>query len=196
LVEILTSPEDSRRFHPSSHDRTCPSCGQLDRVERASGIVRRTSGIIFESDAPFVSELARALAPPQPPHEVSLQTVLSWLIGGWLAALLLMLALSAAGRQDAVEIPDGLIELATVTTIAFAIFLPLFLLARYYNNHWRLRTEMPAWQNAMNRWHSVYYCYRDDVVFVAGEDVAVQPEHAQRLIYEGGPRLYTPRDGR
>lgn len=40
---------------------------------------------------------------------------------------------------------------------------------KYKENQEQLKTDLPQWEAAMNRWNKQYYCFRDDIVFIPGE---------------------------
>lgn len=44
------------------------------------------------------------------------------------------------------------------------------------------RRMLSEWQNAMDRWNSMYYCFRDDGVFIPGEKEFAPLERMQQLI--------------
>jgi len=53
-------------------------------------------------------------------------------------------------------------------------------MADYRNNRW------PKWQRAMQRWNSMFYCRRCDVIYVLGDRVKpVSPERVVDLCYHG-----------
>lgn len=47
----------------------------------------------------------------------------------------------------------------------------------------RCEVQRPSWQRAMNRWERLYYCARDDGVFIPGETPFVPIEKIQELLY-------------
>lgn len=44
--------------------------------------------------------------------------------------------------------------------------------------------DMAGWEKARQRWDTMYYCYRDDVVFVPGENEAVTPNRLIEFSYQ------------
>jgi hypothetical protein len=44
--------------------------------------------------------------------------------------------------------------------------------------------DMTAWEKAKQRWDIMYYCYRDDVVFVPGENEVVTPNRLIEFCYQ------------
>ncbi|MEA5076935.1 MAG: NADH pyrophosphatase zinc ribbon domain-containing protein [Anaerolineaceae bacterium] len=47
----------------------------------------------------------------------------------------------------------------------------------------REREETPRWNNAMQRWEKLYYCYRDGCVFIPGENDYADLENLKRFIF-------------
>jgi hypothetical protein len=43
--------------------------------------------------------------------------------------------------------------------------------------------EMPQWERAMARWEQLYYCPKDDVVFIPGEGEPVLADNIDELVY-------------
>lgn len=45
------------------------------------------------------------------------------------------------------------------------------------------RDELPRWERARGRWERLYYCMRDETVFMPGENRAVRAEDLERYLY-------------
>ena len=66
----------------------------------------------------------------------------------------------------------------------------LFILRKYRQNMAKYRQEkarvegedIPRWQAAMRRWEAMYYCARDETVFIAGQQQGTPIAEAQALI--------------
>lgn len=54
-------------------------------------------------------------------------------------------------------------------------------------NNWELDNEefLSPYYGAMNRYELLYYCHRDDVVFIPGEGNAIPPSKLKELCYKG-----------
>ena len=48
----------------------------------------------------------------------------------------------------------------------------------------KYKKEFIMWEKAMARWNSMYYCYRDNVVFIPGESETVPPEYLFDFCYK------------
>jgi DNA-directed RNA polymerase subunit M/transcription elongation factor TFIIS len=44
--------------------------------------------------------------------------------------------------------------------------------------------EFSAWKAAKERWNKMYYCHRDDVIFIPGENVLGTPEQLEALCFK------------
>jgi hypothetical protein len=165
-------------------DLVCPACGQIDRVEKASSAVRRSSGLFMDSERAFVSELAQNLSPPQPPEPYTMADAISAVLRWWLVAAVAALVLLAIKNQDEVSVPESTLEsLLIAVVVLLAVFMPLVQIAKWYLSLRQLRVSWPAWERAMERWQQVYYCYRDDVIFIRGEGHGFPPDQMAQLVY-------------
>jgi hypothetical protein len=169
----------------------CPICGDSDRVERASSVVRQGTGFLYlrnsASPQPFVSELARDLSPPEPPDPMSISSAITGTVVSWIVAALFVLLFEGLRIQDFVSIPESPLDTGTIVTLVwFGIILPVILFARVYFEGRSARRELPRWQLARQRWFDLYYCVRDDIVFgEAGEPEP--PERTRDLLYRVAP---------
>jgi len=48
----------------------------------------------------------------------------------------------------------------------------------------RVQVEIPRWQNAMERWNQLYYCFRDDGVFIPADDQLEPIAQMTEYIYQ------------
>jgi hypothetical protein len=46
------------------------------------------------------------------------------------------------------------------------------------------RDEMPRWQRAKERWEQLYFCMRDETVFIPAENKAVAAEDMVNYLYD------------
>jgi len=57
--------------------------------------------------------------------------------------------------------------------------------AKYKANQARLDSEeMPRWQRAMERWNDLYYCARDETVFIPGENKAIPVAEMSKYLFD------------
>jgi len=47
-----------------------------------------------------------------------------------------------------------------------------------------VQAEMARWEHAMQRWNQLYYCERDDLIFIPGEKIGVPREQMMDYIYQ------------
>jgi hypothetical protein len=72
------------------------------------------------------------------------------------------------------------------------IGLPLMLLAQpsqeqklAYQEQLRIHEQhLAKWKRASERWEQMYYCYRDDVVFIPGESETIHPSNTVQFCYQ------------
>ncbi len=46
------------------------------------------------------------------------------------------------------------------------------------------RDEMPRWQRAKERWEQMYFCMRDETVFIPAENKVVKVEDMEKYLYD------------
>jgi len=44
--------------------------------------------------------------------------------------------------------------------------------------------ELPHWQSAQKRWEQLYYCMRDETVFIPAENKAIRAEDMEKYLYD------------
>jgi hypothetical protein len=44
--------------------------------------------------------------------------------------------------------------------------------------------ELPRWQRAQERWQQLYYCLRDDTVFIPAENRAIHAADMEKYLYD------------
>jgi hypothetical protein len=172
---------------PPRQDPPCPVCRRPDRVDRVSNVVKAGTGRLMSIDGQsyrFQTDLARMLCAPERPVASSiLQTVVRLLVS--IVALVVIMAIVTLLRtQGAVEIPPAPLDVAYYAAIAwFAIGMPAWALWRFWSEHQAVKAQEPSWQEARSRWARLYYCTRDDVVYMPGEKRAESPEQVDALLY-------------
>lgn len=161
------------------------------------------SGTALSESSTFVSEkaqsdLARKLSPPQKPSEPELQHIGfgHWYeehVGCWLTFILACIgcgiggALSDSTAWAVVGFIAGA-ALAGLLSVMFEDF--VFKDSREKaQKEFDLKIEsfpqqLANWESAYRIWNQVYYCHRDDVVFMPGEQQCVEPNQIIRLCYE------------
>lgn len=138
------------------------------------------------------SDLAIALTPPDAPDKPILQGRGTCL--GWTVFLLFGIGLSLALRIFDKNTNSG-------TTMQFIWGLGL-LFAAYLVYRWRKsyinkkkaellpqmaewEEQFKCWQDSMRRWEKLYYCYRDDIVFLPDIKRGAPLNEMRKFIYQG-----------
>jgi hypothetical protein len=155
------------------------------------------------------SNLAMKLISPSKPQKPTHKKVG---FGWWYTLLIFIvgfLVFYGAGRllifiEDHLSLrnpPDGLIFIFVLTISSIAGFSVANLLRKYIKKsvieprqkqanekfdaeEKNYKNDMIAWEKATTRWNSMYYCYRDDVVFVPGESNTAAPNQVIELCYK------------
>jgi len=150
--------------------------------------VRNGSGQIFADSRlggyVFVSELARILAPPAEPRAYSYGNAVATMATGWIIGVLLLLLLAALTAQNLFAVPASVGEVGRLTTVLwFGAAMPLIALAVANREQRKLDQRLQIWRSAAHRWQRLYYCARDDIVFLPfSEDPVVRPDKLNDLI--------------
>ena len=192
----------------SANDFMCPVCGKDDNVKKAPALrdsqTHTTKGTSKQTvvyvdkegkeqsdtfDQPYsetqMSNLAKRLSPPIKPKEPSF-----W--GWYLAALVLIVVgtvwiiISTSNNFDMSSefIIWGILVPILVGALGVIIVVVALGKDTERKNHYQ-QVEMPRWNKAMDRWNQLYYCSRDDSVFVPSEKVGVPLSDMMRYIFEG-----------
>jgi hypothetical protein len=166
----------------------CPCCHSADHVEKVSAVVRKNSGLVQVGGAlgilPYTSRLSQALAAPEAPGAMSMAQAIvttAWALG---FALVFYLVFEGLAAQDLVDIPSSAISTAqTVTILWFVIVMPAFAFTLAFITQKRAEVRLPAWREASTRWHDMYYCSHDDVVFPSHGATYRAPESFGELLF-------------
>jgi hypothetical protein len=196
---------------PEIEPERCPKRGKVDRAQKASSV--HTSGISRGYYDGYCGhsrmDLSWLLAPSAQPRRTSWLGRLLFLLGGLCLAGtgsaaacigLFALCIVSWGIGDSAAHPKTLMvallrsALAAGVLFGAPVLLLLFLLsigvallvAGRKLMQWQTRQflmEKPAWENAVRRWQRMYYCARDDGVFIPGEASFMPIDKVQELLY-------------
>ena len=192
----------------------CPRCGRLDAVRKVTSIVSEgVSTGQYQSVAPVqwqgktyylpvqrevVSStvLAQRLMPPRIPEKWNPSILLFVVpfIGGvvffWIAKLVINgMLIPLVGIDTAVKVVQST-DPVVGGCIALSVFLfgcaLTFVLFMPYVNSQTKKGELlrSIAQRAMQKWMSLYYCSRDDGVFIPGQGRFVPIGQMQSFLYE------------
>ena len=166
----------------------CPVCRRNDRTDKVSSVVRRETGQAVALGAggvfAFQTALSKALAVPEPPRaepwtQLLRRTVRAWLFLAGVTAVVML-----APLPDLLGLPSSLMAAALIAAIGWFGFVSPVLSGRRLNlAKQAARRQLPLWAQARERWSRLYYCSRDDVVFVANEERCESPEQLLDLLY-------------
>lgn len=174
----------------------CPLCGRADMIQKASaaysagrsrvdlsggslGVVlpfskrKRSSGLAALTSVGGSSQtlLSRRLAPPSKPLPQGFPT-------GWV--FLGILILMGAPALFDVHVVVGIVAALCAVSLFFRAW------AGRNRQLIDLAARMKRWEGAFHRWDSLYYCARDDIVFIPGESGHVNPEKMSLFVYQTG----------
>lgn len=172
----------------------CPICRRNDRVEKVSAIALRETQLlqgtqivmtprgkqIVPTQMVATSILSQQLQPPKRPRleHASSRILLVYIIfvGGF---NVLLIAALMSSRDTYSYICSGIL----IPLVCMGGFLVSRLDKRQREKRKASNAEkLTKWERAMNRWQKLYYCSRDDVVFLPGEERAVPPSRMSELL--------------
>ena len=130
----------------------CPVCHQADQVKKAS--------------AAYESGVTRLAPPKMPVANVPMMGFVT--IGFFLVMIGVFFILILSGTNGYGSWPTAVqIIQVTLTIIAIVVALVLSLIAllRVVKGDMQSQKYLPAYDEALAKWNSLYYCKRDNVVF-------------------------------
>lgn len=179
----------------SSQATVCPLCKKTDDIRKVSTIIAQTTSIYSRSQYQIAPQnlLTHYLKPPSPPPLKStgstswsfvlivLFLVCIWLVIGFIALNVLIIWANGLHTTSLLlinlvdEYPMELIFQVLLGTEFLVVLLFLLYVSRGAARKAKealLQRENDErsgrWKQAMDRWNAMYYCYRDDVVFLPG----------------------------
>ena len=167
---------------------TCPVCKTADRIEKASSVVRRSSGQFFDQGTgswhDFETQLATDLALSPEPEQPSLVKLTIGILVAFAFGMAFMGIFALIETQTYVRIAKGPLELGSTTALVwFAGVIPLAAALRYFLGCRNAALKYPGWLRARERWERLYYCFRDDVVFLPDEGITEPAADMDNLLY-------------
>jgi hypothetical protein len=186
---FASPPRPSSKSKAKSSTVKCPVCSSHDRIDKVSNVVRSGRGRLYWENgevAHYETELSQLLDAPARPREVPWYRALLQLLPPLLVLAVILTALTLLRAQDYVTIPENAIEMARNIGVGwFALVVPVALIARYVKSRFDLRKKLPVWIRAQRRWTGLYYCARDDMVFLPQVNAQVEPQEMEHLLYMG-----------
>ncbi len=154
----------------------CPRCGRNDQVRIVSAIVREQTALAAALGAPTEPVPEAPLAPRKASRALvrravlsAIGALLSFVLGAggedffiltWLVCMVLAVIWGIKARKVHAEARDREVEALASQAAGRAV-----------------------WERAMARWQELYYCARDDRVFIPGEHQAVPVAQMHDLLY-------------
>jgi hypothetical protein len=190
----------------------CPTCGQVDKVQLLSAFIESENRVFLQSyptplgyktkrKTELSTSARRLLSPPKPNRPTNNRSI-------WGALIVLLGTAALAGacgifmcgfigffltlfRGEPLD-PLGLLFYAGVGLVILLSPIIIFLGRRIYRNTkpaYQSRVErfdsydQPRWERALRKWKELYYCSRDDVLFVPGTGVGISPANLTDYLY-------------
>lgn len=196
----------------------CPLCQRNDRSEKVSAIIKnqtgQSEGVVSQQQVSTdskglihtqtvnvpvktvqTSDLARHLAPPPPPSAPQSKSGNSMIL--WVIIILLIIGI--IGFISSIGINNS----STGVGVVFCGILPALIAVGLFF-FWRssrkkaqeqskqqqsdIANGYQQWQQAKSRWEKLYYCGRDDIVFIPGEKTSASVADMHTYIYSDPTR--------
>ena len=162
----------------------CPECRKADRVQKVSSVYKDgfQTGY-YDGWGHSQTKLSESLSPPSQPLESKAWWGTFETVGmgaNWAMALVILLV----GLMGVLFTPA---DILCVPMAALGLGLTLLLVLVHLYSRPRQMSERLAkaqkWERAMNRWERLYYCARDDGVFIPGETPFIPMNKVQEFLY-------------
>lgn len=138
-----------------------------------------------------ISELSQRLAPPPKPEFDNTGCFIFLLIItaivttiGFLSSLGSLISISI---RESISINTVIVDTTISTTVYLAIIVGIITGIRKLNsyvkkNRIKYEIDKGKWNNKMNNWQKLYYCFKDDVVFYPDSNEYIKPEDIRNHI--------------
>ncbi len=202
VVQRIEPVQKTTHIDPQSHAKSsplaCPICDRDDQVMKVTAIVSGQTHEIRggsystqtyvdskgkkQNESHYVpfsgtqqSILAEEMSPPSKPNAGwNTCGLISLALGIWFGIWLILIGGFASGNTMPGFVLIGIGFVVYLTTES----------SRQEKVNQVQQTEIPIWENAIQRWSQLYYCYRDDIVFIPGEDEAIPKSRLTAYIYQ------------
>lgn len=154
----------------------CPKCGRIDRVQKVTAVV--AAGISTGLGGTRSVLMSQRLTPPERPDDHRT-------FGGLYVVLVISAAVLGLGAivdphafgALRVGVPVPLLYLGMATLAA------IWALLAGIRRRARVRWARAHWETAIARWYDLYYCGRDDGVYLPGQSELVSVELMNVLLF-------------
>ena len=177
-------------INPASRPITCPVCGLSDQVEKVStiylsGIADKRSPEIKQAtkiSPQKLRSLSRLMAPPssgksspvRPIHPDTVLIVFSCVLPFFLFGIL---------KQQPIMLIPVLLVLAGLYGLYF--FKRKAITAKFERGQNNQRQSQARIERGIQTWMKLYYCDRDEGIFLPGKDQLVPPEQMTSYLMQG-----------
>ena len=166
---------------PASHRITCPVCGLSDQVEKVStiymsGIADKRSPEIQQATKipnPKLRSLSQLLAPPSSGKSAPLRPVHPDTVLIFFSCVLPFFLFGILKQQPIMIIPV-LLVLAGLYGLYF--FKRQVVIAKFERQQDNQRQSQVRVERGIKTWMKLYYCDRDEGIFLPGKDELIPPE--------------------
>jgi hypothetical protein len=176
--------------HPASRPITCPVCGLSDQVEKVSTIYM--SGIA-DKRSPEIKQatkippqklvsLSRMMAPPSSGKSVPIRTLHPDMVLIVFSCVLPFFLLGILKQQPIMLVPV-LLVLAALYGLYF--FKRKAIIVKFERDQNNQRESQARIERGIQTWMKLYYCARDEGIFLPGKDELVPPEQMISYLMRG-----------
>lgn len=139
----------------------CPVCHRADQVQRIQGA--------------FDSGVERLAPPPMPVRQISMMKYIFPLVVLIGIAVFFIIVLLGNDSTSLFQV------IVTLLIIVFTLATSFYSFQRVLRGDEESQKLLPAWDEAMSRWQTLYYCRRNDVVFDPVQDKVISNEELASL---------------
>lgn len=155
---------------------TCPKCGRIDRVQKVTAVM--AAGVSTGIGGTRSVLMSQRLAPPERPVYRS-----PW---GGLYVVLMVASLTLG--VGALLRPGDFAALRVGVPVSLLFFVPagaaiVWELVVGVRRRAHIQRERAHWETAIARWYDLYYCGRDDGVYLPGHSDLVSVELMAALLF-------------
>lgn len=187
----------------------CPKCGQIDRIQKVTSVVSEgttrvrmegtvsvrseegTRDIPTRQEGSSVTELAKRLQKPTFPFGLIFK---KFMYGSLISFIAIVgLGMVAGGLVDFnFSRSEWIIRVVIILIGAICLISAIVFTASFITSlsSGKIKEEgdeiQERYERAVRRWNQLYYCYRDDIVFIPGEDDAIVLEDMYSYLDDSG----------
>jgi len=164
---------------------SCPLCNRNDKSQRVAAIFSRESA----SGSLLANQLAQPIKPQEPVEPSGCFSYILLLLV--INAGIQMFAGSVAGIKDNPRYFGGFDIFVFIAIILITSWISFKILSgiqkrksQYENNKLNFPNSLRKWELALKKWQQLYYCERDGIVFIPGENKHVDASNINNILFE------------